>query len=132
AADADRPAPATATEPSSASEVLRRAEAAYDRVRTLEADFVQRVYVPLLDQTVNSRGKIYSRFPDRFAMRFTEPAGDVIVADGRYLMMYHPSDDPNQLFRSDLAASGQQPDFQREFLLDAANRYSATSAGIEE
>lgn len=114
-----------------AEQILERAEAAYDRLRSLEADFAQQVYIPLLETTQNSRGKLYHRAPDRFLMRFTEPQGDVVVADGRYIWMYYPSNDPRQVMRGRLAEGGQQVDLQREFLSDATNRFSATLAGTE-
>jgi outer membrane lipoprotein-sorting protein len=97
----------------------------------MDADFAQEVYVPLLDATRASRGKIYHRAPDLFAMRFTDPQGDVIVADGRYVWMYHPSTDPRQVMRSRLTEGGQQIDLQREFLSNATDRYDATRTGSE-
>jgi len=114
-----------------ANDILQRAERAYDRVRSMEADFVQEVYVPLLQSTQHSRGKIFSRMPDRFLMRFSEPQGDVIVADGRYVWMYYPSNDPRQVMRSTLSQTGQQVDLQREFLSNATQRYSAVRTGSE-
>jgi len=115
----------------SAEDILARAEEAYTAMRSMEADFVQQVYVPLLDDTLDSRGKLYHRAPDRFLMRFTEPAGDVIVADGRYAWMYYPSNDPRQVMRAPLAEGGQQVDLQREFLSDANSRFSVTRTGSE-
>ena len=117
---------------SSAAAILRRAERAYEGIRSMEADFVQRVTVPLLDQTQDSRGKIFHRRPDRFLMRFSDPEGDVIVADGRYLWMYYPSADARQVLRSPLAEGGGGVDLQREFLEDADRRFAVSHAGVEE
>lgn len=117
---------------SAAADILRRAERAYEGIRSMEADFVQRVTVPLLDQTQSSRGTIFHRRPDRFLMRFSDPEGDVIVADGRYLWMYYPSADPRQVLRSRLGAGGAGVDLQREFLSDADRRFAATHAGVED
>ncbi|MEX0911868.1 MAG: outer membrane lipoprotein carrier protein LolA, partial [Gemmatimonadota bacterium] len=114
-----------------ANDILDRAERAYAQLRSMEADFVQQVYVPLLERTIDSRGKIFHRAPDRFLMRFSEPAGDVVVADGRYVWMYYPSNDPIQVMRSPLTEGGQQADLQREFLSDATERYRATRTGSE-
>jgi outer membrane lipoprotein carrier protein len=113
------------------NEILERAEEAYAAVRSMEADFVQQVYVPLLDDTLDSRGKLYHRAPDRFLMSFTEPSGDIILADGRYAWMYYPSNDARQVMRAPLAEGGQQVDLQREFLSDATSRYSANRTGAE-
>jgi outer membrane lipoprotein carrier protein len=114
-----------------ANDILERAERAYGQVRSMEADFVQEVYVPLLESTQHSRGKIFHRSPDRFLMRFSDPQGDLVVADGQYVWMYYPSNDPRQVMRSRLSPGGQQVDLQREFLSDATQRYAATRTGGE-
>jgi outer membrane lipoprotein carrier protein len=114
-----------------ANEILNRAERTYAQVRSMEADFVQQVYVPLLQSTQHSRGRIFNRMPDRFLMRFAEPQGDIIVADGRYFWMYYPSTDARQVMRTTLAQGGQQVDLQREFLSDASQRFTAVRTGSE-
>jgi outer membrane lipoprotein carrier protein len=115
-----------------ANDILQRAERVHSQLRSMEADFVQEVYVPLLDSTQRSRGRIFHRSPDRFLMRFSDPQGDVIVADGRYIWMYYPSNDPRQVMRSSVAQQGGQPfDLHREFLADATRRFSAVRTGTE-
>jgi outer membrane lipoprotein carrier protein len=113
-----------------ANDILTRAEQTYAGVRSMEADFTQQVYVPLLNSTQNSRGKIYHRAPDRFLMRFSDPEGDVVVADGRYVWMYYPSTDERQVMRGALG-DGQSVDLQREFLSNSAEKYVATRTGAE-
>jgi chaperone LolA len=122
--------PATASTPDAAA-VLRRAEAVYSDVRSMEADFAQTVEVPLLGQSTSSRGKLYHRSPDRFLMQFTQPQGDVVVADGRHLWMYYPSVDARQVMRTTMAAAGGQVDLHREFLSNPTERYHAVLAGQE-
>ncbi|MQA90620.1 MAG: outer membrane lipoprotein-sorting protein [Gemmatimonas sp.] len=134
----DPPAPESSASPElepvegvEANDILERAEQAYSAVRSMEADFVQQVYVPLLESTIESHGKMYHRPPDRFLMRFTDPEGDVLVADGQYAWMYYPSNDPQQVMRAPLGQGGQQVDLQREFLSDATDRFSAMRTGSE-
>jgi outer membrane lipoprotein carrier protein len=124
------PAPAAATAPDAAA-ILGRAEKAYSAVRSLRADFVQELTVPLLDRTQRSRGTMYHRRPDRFLMKFSDPAGDVVVADGRYLWLYYPSTDAKQVIRTTLAEGGSQVDLQREFLSNPTARFNATLDGTE-
>lgn len=112
--------------------ILRRAERRYAGIRSMEAGFSQVVTIPLLEQTQRSRGKMYHRRPDRFLMRFTEPRGDVVVADGRYLWMYYPSVDAKQVMRSSLAQGGQSADLHREFLSNTAERFTARLVGSEQ
>ena len=115
----------------SAERILLRAERAYDAVRTMRATFVQDLTVPLLDETQRSRGEIFHSKPDRFLMRFSDPAGDVVVADGRNLWLYYPSTDPRQVIRTSAGEAGRL-DLQREFLSDPTGRFDATLAGRAE
>jgi chaperone LolA len=115
-----------------ANEILRRVETTSAGIRTFEADFTQSLRVPLLNSNQTSRGKLYQRKPDRFLMRFTEPAGDVMVADGRYFWIYYPSSDRTQVIRTSIAEGGEQADFQRQFLSNATDRFVATLNGQED
>jgi len=117
---------ATATD---AAAIMRRVERRYGPVRTLEAEFVQRLNVPLLGSEQVSRGRLYQQQPNLFAMRFTDPDGDRVVADGRYLWMYQPSEDPNQVLRTRLADGSAPLDFHREFLQDAEDRFRISREG---
>jgi chaperone LolA len=126
--------PASAQAPAGrqdANEILRRVEQTAAGIRTLEADFVQNLHVPLLGTDRQSTGKLYQRKPDRFLMRFTDPAGDVMVADGRYFWIYYPSSDKTQVIRTSIAEGGEQADFQRQFLSNATSRFVATLNGTE-
>ena len=53
------------------------------------------VTVPLLGQDVKGHGKVCTKQPGLFSMRFVEPKGDVLLADGSFLWRYTPSTDPN-------------------------------------
>ncbi|HUO85671.1 MAG TPA: outer membrane lipoprotein chaperone LolA [Thermoanaerobaculia bacterium] len=131
AASTPAPAAQNAQADAGAGDLIERAERTYAQMRTLEADFVQEVYVPLLETTQHSQGKMYHRIPDAFAMRFTQPAGDVVVADGRHIWMYYPSMDDRQVMRAVLSPNGQQIDLHKEFLSDATSRFNVTRTGSE-
>ena len=133
---AEEPAPtapppaAPATSRDEATRILLRAESAYDAVRTLQAEFVQDLSVPLLESTQRSRGTIFHRKPDRFLMRFSDPQGDVVVADGEQVWLYYPSNDPGQVVRTSSGQAGRL-DLQREFLSNPTERFNATLEGSE-
>ncbi len=114
-----------------ANAILRRVEATSEGIRTFEADFVQSLKVPLLGTDTRSTGKLYQRRPDRFAMRFTDPAGDVMVADGRHFWIYYPSNDRTQVIRTSIAQVGEQADLQKQFLSNATARFVPTLNGEE-
>jgi outer membrane lipoprotein carrier protein len=131
---APAPAPATPAEKANqdrAAEILSRAERTAQGIRSLEADFTQTLTVPLLGSSQRSAGKLYQRKPDRFLMRFSEPAGDVIVADGRHFWLYYPSMDRTQVIRTSIAEGGESVDLQAQFLSNPNQRFVATLAGEE-
>lgn len=106
--------------------VLERASAAYRTVTTLSAEFVQVVSNPLVGAPDTTRGRLYQMRPNRFAMRFTHPAGDRIVADGRNLWLYTPSTTPGQVIRAvipDVGTTG--PNLIGQFVERPGERYRA-------
>ena len=106
--------------------VLDRASAAYARITTLTADFTQVVDNPLIGAPDTTRGRLFLERPGRFAMRFTEPQGDRLVADGRYLWLYTPSTTPNQVIRTRVPATGGvTPNLIGQFVDRPRERYQA-------
>jgi outer membrane lipoprotein carrier protein len=106
--------------------ILARASTAYAAVTTLSADFVQVVVNPLLGTPDTARGILYLHRPSRFAMRFTDPHGDRIVADGRYLWLYTPSTTPGQALRSAIPETGTTgPNLMGQFVERPTERYDA-------
>jgi outer membrane lipoprotein carrier protein len=122
------PSPSGTDDPQAAA-ILRRVQQTYANVRSTEADFVQHLNVPLLGTEQRSAGRISNRRPDRLAMRFSDPQGDVLVADGRHVWIYSPSTDRTQVIRSAMGQGGPQVDFQRELTEDPTSRYLATLDG---
>ena len=105
---------------------LDRASAAYQTVRTLSAVFTQVIDNPLIGAPDTTRGKLYQMRPSRFAMRFTHPRGDRIVADGRHLWLYTPSTTPGQVIRTAIPSSGTTgPNLIGQFVERPRERYQA-------
>jgi outer membrane lipoprotein carrier protein len=106
--------------------VLDRASASFDTVRTLQADFTQIIDNPMLGDPDTTRGKLYQQKPNAFAMRFSEPKNDRIVADGRYLWLYTPSSTPGQVIRSAIPGTGTTgPNLIGQFVEKPRDRYDA-------
>jgi chaperone LolA len=114
-----------------AGQILERVERTYAGVSSMQADFVQDLRVPLLGTNQRSSGKLYQRRPDRFLMKFSDPAGDVIVADGRSFWMYYPSTDAKQVMKTSIAQGTQQVDLHQQFLSNPTARYNGTLDGTE-
>lgn len=108
---------------------LDHASASFDTVRTLQADFTQIVDNPMLGDPDTTHGKLYQRRPSYFAMRFSEPNGDRIVADGKKLWLYTPSTTPGQVIRSAIPENGSSgPNLIGQFVEHPRERYTATYA----
>src|SRR2546422_4701948 len=106
--------------------ILDRASASFDTVRTLTADFVQIVENPMLGDPDTTRGKLYQRRPNCFAMRFSDPKNDRIVADGRHLWLYTPSTTPGQVIRTAIPGTGTTgPNLIGQFVEHPRERYTA-------
>ena len=113
-----------------AGAVLERAAERYAQVATLRATFMQVIENAMLGRSDTTRGMLFLERPDRFAMRFTEPAGDRIVADDEVVWVYVPSTAEGQVFRLPLSAAGiTTPDLFDQFLDRPDERYDATLAG---
>lgn len=111
--------------------ILEAAAARYAGVSSLCADFTQRLSVPLLGQERTGRGRLCQERPARFAMRFTDPAGDAVVVDGTWVWVHYPSMDSGQVFRFPMAQAPGGFDLHREFLERPAEKYHASYEGAE-
>lgn len=115
--------------------LLDRAEAVYDGLTSLRAGFEQTIEIPLLGRKRDGRGEWYQKGPGRFKMDFTDPAGDVIVADGQHLWLYYPSTHPDQVIRSAIDANvtgSGMVDLQGRIFDEADTRYDAALQGRED
>ena len=112
--------------------VLEAAAARYGAATSVCADFVQLRAVPLLREEVTQRGRLCSADPNLFAMRFSDPEGNVIVSDGTTQWIYRPSDNPDQVFRGRIGPGTGGQDFYREVLENPADKYEVTCASTEQ
>lgn len=116
----------------SAPDALARAAVTYDSVRTLRATFVQTVTNPMIGGPEATLGTLYLVRPDRFAMRFTDPAGDRVVVDGRWLWLYLPSSVEGQAIRAPIPEGGSAgPNLFDQFVERPAERYAVEHRGTE-
>ena len=106
--------------------MLDQASQTYQTITTLSADFVQIVANPMIGGPDTTRGRLYQMRPSHFAMRFSDPKGDRIVADGRYLWLYTPSTTPGQVIRSRIPQYGTTgPNLIGQFVEHPRERYTA-------
>ena len=119
-----------ATLQSPADKAIESAVAAYAGIRTAKASFEQTIMNPLLGSELKSRGDFEQSRPNRFAFRFTDPKGDVIVCDGRYVWAYLPTSTPGRVNRA--PCGGDQAgslDLIGEFFTNPKARYTIGDGG---
>jgi outer membrane lipoprotein carrier protein len=110
-----------------ADAILDRAVAALSRATTLRADFTQRIRDQMLGTDETSTGEFLEQRPGRFAMRWRQPPGDLILADGQALWVYLPSTAPRQAVRTTLSGKpGESADFVAEFLDHPRQRFTVS------
>ncbi len=117
---------------SQAYAVLEGASQNYAQVHTFCAQFHQVIEVTLLNQIRSGQGRMCQRPPNEFAMRFSEPAGDLIVADGESVWTFYPSVDDQQVLRFLGLNSDDRFNFYKNLLTDPRTRFKAVYQGIEE
>ncbi len=109
--------------------VLESAGRVYREATGICSDFEQSLVVPLLGQNVKGSGRLCTRRPGMFSMRFTDPKGDLYLADGTSLWRYQPSTDPKQVLKIALASGPSGVDFYSEFLDSPRTKYKAAYEG---
>jgi outer membrane lipoprotein-sorting protein len=106
--------------------IMEEAGERYRGIRAFCGIFRQRLEVPLLDQVTDTEGTLCQEQPNLFAMRFTSPQGDLLVADGEFFWVYYPNTDPGQVLQFSMEVQPGGLDFHREFLEDAPEKYELT------
>ncbi|MBP2647702.1 MAG: lolA [Gemmatimonadetes bacterium] len=81
-----------------ASVIVGRAARVYRSLASLRADFTQVIDDDAVG-TFESRGIMVQSGQNKLTMRFSDPKGDAIVLDGRYVWVYTPSTTPGQVLR---------------------------------
>jgi outer membrane lipoprotein-sorting protein len=119
---------ASARAQSSADSLLDRAARAVAQARTMRANFEQSLTNPDLKETKTSRGEFGQHGAARFAMRFTDPPGDAIIADGTAGWLYLPSASRGQALKLPLT-QGSQLDLISQLLTSPRTSYKITDGG---
>lgn len=112
--------------------VVARASRAYQALTSFEADFQQHFEDRNLDMP-DSRGTLYQEGKTHFAMRFSDPPKEAIVADGTKFWIYTPSTSPGRVLRY---PQPSHPTYGTNllgtFLDNAVERYRITYVKTEE
>ena len=115
------------------ADLLDRAVAAWAKVKTARATFEQTVTNSLTGRTLTATAEFQQQRPGKLSVRFSEPANEAIVADGKYLWLYLPSSAPGQVIRTSAkSGNGGSVDFTAQFLDAPRSKYAVSPAGTLE
>lgn len=121
-----------ATTPAGAQSVdgtIDRASAAWAKIKTVRGAFEQTVTNQLTGSSATSRGEYAQDRPNLLSIRFTQPASDAIVSDGRVVWVFLPSSAPGQVIKRSATDRSQSPiDLTGTFLDSPRAKYDITAA----
>ncbi|MGZ8376158.1 MAG: LolA family protein [Gemmatirosa sp.] len=127
---APRSAPPRQPEPTPAS-IIDRASKAFTRAKTVRATFEQTLNNPATGSESRATGELVLAQPNRVSVRFSQPAGDLVVGDGTWLWVYLPSAAPNQVIKLPAKGKGVTGvDALGDLLTAPRSRYNVTGAGV--
>jgi len=108
---------------------IDRAVAAWSKVKTVRGTFEQTVANQLTSSTATARGEFAQERPNLLSIRFTQPASDAIVSDGKNVWVYLPSTAPGQVIKRAATDRSQTPiDLTGAFLDSPRTKYDITAA----
>ena len=88
-----------------ARSIVSRAAFAYRSLSALRADFDQLIENQMIGNAT-SKGVLEQAGQARLSMRFTDPPGEAIVVDGKWVWVYTPSTTPGQVLRIPVPSGG--------------------------
>jgi outer membrane lipoprotein carrier protein len=112
-----------ATEAEDAADLVRKIEARYASIRTLSAEFVQKVSSPIYGDD-SQAGTLLLERPNRMRWQFTGEEGRLFVADGQWLWMYSPAD--RQVVKAPQVEGAGGTDVLLESLAHLSERFTPT------
>ena len=111
--------------------IIDKAVKTYTNTRTSKGTFEQTITNPLTGSKVTAKGGFeQQRQPARFALRFVQPKGDMIIGDGKWLWVYLPSSTPNQVIKVPMTEGGAGSlDLASRFFDSPKTRFTIADAG---
>ena len=111
---------------------IDRAVAAWAKVKTVRGTFEQTVTNQITGSSATARGQYVQERPNRLSIRFSQPASDAIVADGKAVWIYLPSTSAGQVLKRPATDPAATPiDLTGQFLDSPRAKYDITAAGAK-
>jgi Outer membrane lipoprotein-sorting protein len=116
----------------SATSTIDHATAAWAKIHSLSGTFEQTLTNPLVRSSSVSHGEFHQQRPNKLSVRFTDPAGDAIVADGKFIWIYLHQSAPNQVIRRVQNEQMDVPLDLSQFLDATTSKYDLESKGADK
>jgi outer membrane lipoprotein carrier protein len=116
---------------SAQNKAVDRAAAAWKNVKSLSGTFEQTLTNPLLRSTTVAKGTFAQQQPNKIAIRFTDPAGDAIIADGSNLWVFLQSATPGQVLKRPMTDRMASPIDIGQFVDAPGAKYEIIGRGTD-
>ena len=113
------------------NKAVDRAVAAWKPVKSMSGTFEQTLTNTLMRSTSAAKGTFAQQQPNKLAVRFTDPAGDAIVADGTNLWIFLQQAAPGQVLKRPMTDDMASPIDVGQFLDSPSTRYDIVAKGAE-
>jgi outer membrane lipoprotein carrier protein len=113
------------------NKAVDRAVAAWKNVRSISGTFEQTVTNTLLRSSATAKGTFAQQQPNKLAVRFTDPAGDAIIADGANLWVFLQQAAPGQVLKRPLSDRMASPIDIGQFLDAPGSKYEIAPKGSD-
>jgi len=111
---------------------IDRAVSAWSKIKTIRGTFEQTVTNQITGSSATARGQYVQERPNRLSIRFSQPASDAIVADGKAVWIYLPSTSSGQVIKRPATDQGATPiDLTGQFLDAPRTKYDVAAAGTK-
>lgn len=85
--------PETLFAETSAQQALDAIQKEYETILTFEADFTQKSYVKMMNQTQNVKGQVKIKKPGKMKWVYGAPDTQILISDGQNLWLYVPEEE---------------------------------------
>ena len=85
--------PGTLFSETSEQQALDAIQRQYEKVSTFEADFTQRSYVKMMNQTQSIKGTVKIKKPGKMKWVYGAPDTQILISDGKNLWLYVPEEE---------------------------------------
>jgi outer membrane lipoprotein carrier protein len=111
---------------------IDRAVAAWAKVKTVRGTFEQTVTNQITGSSATARGRYVQERPNRLSIRFSQPASDAIVSDGKAVWIYLPSTAAGQVIKRPATDQSATPiDLTGQFLESPRAKYEISAAAAK-